>query len=111
MRLPFDIHATLEFLAGLVLILCPLALGFDPLGMIVSILLGVILTGSALGLTASRRPSPIVHRQFDSLFGVLAALAALGLALAGQPAAVILLTAVVVLQTGLSVVTRYAVLD
>jgi hypothetical protein len=113
MRLPFDIrvHAVVELVAGLILVLLPLLLAFPPLGLIVTVLLGVILTGSALGLTTDRHPSMIVHAQFDSLFTVVAALAALGLAVAGQPAAAILLSATVALQAVLGLGTRYALID
>jgi hypothetical protein len=100
-------HGAIEFLAGIVMMLAPLALLFSAPALIVSVVLGAILTGSALGLS-TQRPLPVAsHTHFDSAFAIVTALAALGLALAGQVAAVVLLSAVVLLQAALSFSTRY----
>lgn len=101
-------HGAIEFLAGIVMMLAPVALVFSPPALIVSVALGAILTGSALGLSTQRPLSVAAHTHFDSAFVIVTALAALGFALAGQVAAVVLLSAVVLLQAALSFGTRYA---
>ncbi len=101
-------HGAIEFLAGIVMMLTPVALLFSAPALIVSVVLGAILTGSALGLSTQRPQSVASHTHFDSAFLVITALAALALALAGQVAAVVLLSAIVVLQATLTFSTRYS---
>jgi hypothetical protein len=101
-------HGAIEFLAGIVMMLAPVALRFSAPALIVSAILGAVLTGSALGLSTQRPLSVASHTHFDSAFVIVTALAALGFALAGQVAAVVLLSAVVLLQAALSFGTRYA---
>ena len=103
-------HGAVEFVAGLALMFLPPALSFGAAALVVCVVLGAILTGAALRLTATRPPtSP--HITFDSAFVLVTAVAALALAVAGQLGAVLLLVAVVVLQAVLGFTTRYALAD
>ncbi len=104
-------HGAVEFMCGLAMMLAPPLLSFDVAGWIVSILLGAILTGTALGLTASRVGSVASHIGFDGAFRLATAIAALALAAAGQMRAVIFLAAVVVALAGLSFTTSYVAAD
>jgi hypothetical protein len=100
-------HGAIEFLAGLAMMLVPLALSFSPAALLVCVPLGAILTGASLGLTAQNPGSAHTHSAFDSAFGLVTAVAALALAAAGQLEAVILLAAVVLVQAMLAFATRY----
>ncbi len=104
-------HGAIEFLCGLGMLFAPALLRFDVAGWIVSIVLGAILTGTALGLTASRSVSGASHTGFDSAFLIATATAALALASAGQISAVIFLAAIVVVLAGLSFTTSYVPAD
>jgi len=114
-------HGALEFGAGVAMMLAPAALGFSVIALIISASLGAILTGMALTLNApgretgrgvmSRRAAVTAHGHFDTVFVLVTAIAALALAAAHQPRAVIFLAVIVVLQAGLNVSTRYAVGD
>jgi hypothetical protein len=107
-------HGAIEFLAGLAMMFIPAALSmipaapsFSPVALLVCALLGAILAGTSLGLTAQRPGSGRSHNAFDSVFVLVTALAALALAAAGQLGAVILLTSIVLLQAALGLTTRY----
>lgn len=106
--LSLPVHGAIEFLAGLVMMLTPVALSFSAPALIVTAVLGAVLTGSALGLTSQQARSVASHSHFDSVFVLATAAAALALAIAGQLAAVVLLSAIVALQAALSFSTRYA---
>src|SRR5665213_3111110 len=84
-------HGAIEFLAGLAMMLVPLALSFSPAALLVCVPLGAILTGASLGLTAQNPGSAHTHSAFDSAFGLVTAVAALALAAAGQLEAVLVL--------------------
>ncbi len=110
-------HGAIEFAAGLVMMFAPAVLSFAPLAFIASATLGAILAGAALTLTSDSRsatdrvPDVAAHSNFDTAFVVAVAMAAVGLAVAGQRAAVVLLAAVVVVHVSLSFTTRYATAD
>ncbi len=106
-RFTLPAHGAIEFLAGLTMIIFPLALSFGPAALLVCVALGAVLAGTSLGLTAQRQSSGRSHRGFDNAFALVTALAALALALSGQSAAVILLAGVVLVQTTLGLTTRY----
>jgi hypothetical protein len=99
----------IEILAGLAMMLLPAVLGFDTGAMVVAASLGVVLTGAAIALTAQKPISVAAFSRFDGVFLLVTALAALALAMTGQLAGAILLSAVVMLLTWLSFSTRYAV--
>ena len=106
---PFSLptHGAIEFLAGLVMMLVPAALSFAAVPLLVCVLLGAVLAGSSLSLTAQRTTSIHAHTAFDTAFPLVTALAALALAAAGQIGAVVLLATIVVVQAALGFTTRY----
>jgi hypothetical protein len=101
-------HNLVDVLAGLALMLAPTAVHLGTTAQIASVLLGVILTSAGLGLTALRPDSIVAHTRFDAGFVLVVAGAAFALALSGQLAAVLVLSAVVMLQAALGFNTRYA---
>jgi hypothetical protein len=110
-RLSLPTHGAIELLAGLAMMLAPAILAFGVAGLLISVTLGAILTGNALEL-ATRRPGTVsAHGQFDTVFVLATALAALVLALAGHSAAVIFLVVIVVLEAALGLGTRYTAFD
>jgi hypothetical protein len=100
-------HGAIELVTGMVMLLAPAFLGFSAAGLIVSIVLGASLMGMALTLTA--RDGSVVgwHRDFDMVFVVVAAVAALWLALAGQSRPALFIAVLVVIQSTLNLATRY----
>lgn len=103
-------HGAIEFLAGMAMMLAPVALRFGAGGLLVSATLGAILTGVGLSLnTPAPGHTQAWHRHFDSVFLILTALAALGMAIAGQARAAIFLAAVVGALATLTAATRYAI--
>jgi hypothetical protein len=108
-KLPLSLsaHGAIELAAGIATMAAPAVFGFAPAGIIVCFVLGALLIGMSLPLTA--RPSSVLgwHRDFDSVFLVGAAMAALALALAGEAAAGIFLAALVAVQSALHLGTRY----
>jgi hypothetical protein len=101
-------HGAIELLTGLVMMIAPAILSFGAAGLLISVTLGAILTGNAFALTSPRESSVVAHSGFDIAFVLATALAALGLAFAGQTHAVIFLAVIVVLQALLGVGTRYS---
>jgi len=98
-------HAALELALGIALLAAPLALGLEPAGLVAAVSLGVLMVGLALAGTDSLPLS--THQAFD-----LALVAALGgggiaLALAGEPAAGLLLALTGGLQLALLTLTRW----
>lgn len=106
-RFTLPTHGAIEFLAGLTMMILPMALSFAPAALLVCVALGAILAGTSLGLTAQPPISSGSHGGFDNAFALVTALAALALAAAGQLAPVILLAAVVLVETTLGLTTRY----
>jgi len=107
-NLSLETHGAVEVFAGLAMLLAPVVLGFAPAGLIVSVALGTLLVGMALTLTGTRGAIIVWHRDFDSLFVIATAVAALALALAGEWTASIFFAALVAVQSALHVGTRYA---
>jgi hypothetical protein len=100
-------HGAIELLIGMVTMLAPALFGFGPAGIVVSFAFGGLLVGLSLTLTARRSALAAWHRDFDSVYLIAAALAALGLALAGDTAAAVFFVTVVALQAAVNVATRY----
>jgi hypothetical protein len=112
-RLSLETHGAIELACGLALVIVPLALAFPAGAAAVSIALGVVLAGAAMGLTGrtasddgASAMTAARHGSFDGAFGLIAAVAALGLALVGDGRAVILIAAAVVVETVLGLATR-----
>jgi hypothetical protein len=101
-------HGVIEILAGLAMISVPAVLGFNTGVLVVAALLGAVLTGAAIALTAQKPISVAAFSRFDGVYLLVTALAALGLAVTGQLAGAVLLSGAVMLLTWLSFSTRYA---
>src|SRR5947209_19528559 len=110
-------HGAIESLAGIAIMLSPIALPVGAGGLVVLVLVGAIVTGAGLGLISSSsragvlpapRDSVRAHTGLDGLLVVASALGALALAVAGDAPAALALAALVVVQACLSFVTSYA---
>jgi hypothetical protein len=101
----------IELLAGIAMMVAPAVLSFSPAGLLVSVTLGAILTGTAVSLSARQAGSGsgwvASHSHFDTVFMLATALGALALAAAGQTSAVLFLAAIVLVQALLGFSTRY----
>lgn len=110
--LPLPVHAALRLLTGLLTILAPFALGFDPAGLVLSVVIGALVVGMALLAVGDERGRPVV--PVASLFAwdygvVLGTLgAALLLGVAGDTAAGLGLCAIALVQLGGNLLTRYS---
>jgi hypothetical protein len=100
-------HGAVELIAGMAAMVAPAVLGFGAGGIVVSALLGAVLMGMGMTLTGRLGSAVSWHGSFDSVFVVLTAIAALGLALAGDRAAAAFLVVLVAIQALLSFTTRY----
>jgi uncharacterized membrane-anchored protein len=100
-------HGTVELLAGMAALAAPAAFGFGPAGIVVSVVLGGIMMGMGLTLQGRMGAASAWHGSFDSVFVVVTALAALGLAIAGERSAAVFLAALVAVQASLNFTTRY----
>src|SRR5436305_8447194 len=110
-------HGAIESLAGIAIMLSPIALPVGAGGLVVLVLVGAIVTGAGLGLISissragvlpAPRESVRAHTGLDGLLVVASALGALALAVAGDAPAALALAALVVVQACLSFVTSYA---
>jgi hypothetical protein len=105
-RLSLPIHAVLELTLGLALLAGSFVLGLEPAGLVAAFSLGVLLVGLAFAGPDSLPLS--THQAFD--LALVAALGGggVGLGLAGDPAAGLLLATVGALQLMLLSLTRWA---
>src|SRR5437763_12782009 len=95
-RLSLPGHAAIELAVGLAMMLAPAAIGLGIAGLVVSFALGTILTGAALSVASSSRGLAVAwHNEFDRLFALATALAAVALALGGQNRAAAFLVSMV----------------
>lgn len=109
--IPLPIHGALEFATGLFLLVAPFLFGFGPPAAIVSVVVGVLVVGLALGAATAEPRSglPIAtHYAFDYglAFGLLGA--ATLLAAAGDTVAGVVLLATALAQLALNLTTRYS---
>jgi hypothetical protein len=114
-RISLSAHGAIESLAGIVIMLSPIALPVGAAGLVVLAVAGAIVTGAGLGLISTSPrvgvlPSPraSAHTGLDGVLVVASALGALALAVAGEAPAALALAALVVVQACLSFVTSYA---
>lgn len=101
-------HGALEMSAGLLTMAAPFLLGFGPAGAVVSVVVGVLMVGLALGAVDSSAPMPVsAHHDFDQglALGVLGSAGVVGFA--GDSGAALFLAAVAVAQLALALTTRY----
>jgi hypothetical protein len=106
--LTLSTHGVIELLLGLVTLVSPALLKFGTGGMIAAVLLGSLLVGMGVTVGGDRRAAPGWHHLLDLTSVMAGALAALGLALAGQAPAAFFFAALTVVRSGLNVTTRYA---
>jgi hypothetical protein len=113
-RISLSAHGAIESLAGIVIMLSPIALRVGAAGLVVLAVAGAIVTGAGLGLISTSPrvgvlPSPRAsdHTGLDGVLVVASALGALALAIAGEAPAALALAALVVVQACLSFVTSY----
>ena len=100
------IHAALELALGFALLAGSFALRLEPAGFVAAFSLGVLLVGLAL---AGPDSLPIsAHQAFDLALVAALAGAGLGLGLAGDPAAALLLALTGALHLALLTLTRWA---
>ena len=114
-RISLSAHGAIESLAGIVIMLSPIALPVGAAGLVVLAVAGAIVTGAGLGLISTSPrvgvlPSPraSTHNGLDGVLVVASALGALALAIAGEAPAALALAVLVVVQACLSFVTSYA---
>ena len=99
-------HAAFELLVGLALLAVPFVLGFGPAGAALSIGLGVILVGLAIGVGESLPVS--AHLAFDQALVIGLAVGAVALAMTGDRPAALAFAAGAALQLALTAMTRYS---
>jgi hypothetical protein len=114
-RISLSAHGAIESLAGIVIMLSPIALPVGAAGLVVLAVAGAIVTGAGLGLISTSPRVGVLpsarasaHTGLDGVLVVASALGALALALAGEAPAALALAALVVVQACLSFVTSYA---
>jgi hypothetical protein len=106
-NLSLPVHGAIELAIGLAAMAAPAIFGFGPAGFVISFSLGAILVGISLNLTTERGLILVWHRNFDSLFVLGAAAAALVLAIAGDGPAGFFIATMVAAQAALHLGTRY----
>jgi hypothetical protein len=115
---PIHVHAALETLLAPAMIAAPFALGFEPGAMIASVVLGVLLMGTALATAAllgreavrDRGMRVSAHASVDVGLTFAAAACAVGFGFAGEPVAGLYFLVVAILHGALTTTTRYATL-
>jgi hypothetical protein len=111
--IPYPVHGALEMLTGLVTMAAPFVLGFEPAAAIVSIVVGAVLVGLALGASASEPGRGTIalstHHAADYgiAFGLVGAAAVVGIA--GDELAAATLTIIAGALLALNLTTRYSV--
>ena len=111
------VHAVLETLLAPAMIVAPFALGFDPGAMIASVILGVLLmgtalaTGVALGGAAQNGGLRVsAHASLDLAFAAAAAICSIAFGFTVDPVGGLFFGAVAILQSFLATTTRYSTL-
>jgi hypothetical protein len=100
-------HGVLELVLGMATLFSPALLGFGSGGIVLAILLGSLLIGMAVTISADRGAWLGWHHLFDVVFVIAAAVAALGLAVAGEASAAVCFAVLAVTQSGLNLASRY----
>jgi hypothetical protein len=106
-RFTLPTHGAVELVLGLATLTAPFLLSFGNVGIVVGVLCGSVLVGMAVSAGAGVRGSLGWHHLFDLVFVLATAVAALGLALAGEAPAGLFFAGLTVLHSGLNVATRY----
>jgi hypothetical protein len=100
-------HGMLELMAGMATLAAPTIFAFGAAGIVTCVLLGSLLVGMGLTLQGRLGSAVAWHGSFDSVFVLLAAVAALVLAIAGDKGPAVFFAALVGVQAALSFTTRY----
>lgn len=100
------LHGALELPLGILALVAPFALGFGLAGAVVSILIGVCVVG--LALDAAQPAQVSAHQAFDYGIAFAAVLVAVPLALTGDAAAALFLSAAGIALGALDAATRYS---
>jgi hypothetical protein len=113
--IPLHVHAVVETILAPVLIVAPFAFGFSAPALIASVVLGVLLMGTALstgaglaGQDGGLRVS--AHASFDLGLAAAAAICSFALGFTVDPVAGLFFGAVAILQSFLATSTRYSTL-
>lgn len=113
--IPIHVHAVLETILAPVLMVAPFAFAFSPGALIASVVLGVLVMGTALstsaalaGLQGGLRVS--AHASLDLGFALAALACSIGFGFFQDPATGLFFGAVAILQAVLATTTRYVTL-
>jgi hypothetical protein len=113
--IPIHVHAVLETILAPVLIVAPFAFGFSASALIASVVLGVLLMGTALSTGAALAGQEnglrvSAHASLDLGLAFAAVVSSIAFGIAGDPAAGLFFGAVAILQGLLATTTRYTTL-
>jgi hypothetical protein len=109
------VHAVLETILAPVLIVAPFAFGFGAAALVASVVMGVLLMGTALstgaGLAGQDGGSLVsAHASLDLGFAAAAAICSFAFGFTVDPVAGLFFGAVAILQSFLATTTRYSTL-
>ena len=113
--IPIHVHAVLETILAPVLIVAPFAFGFSPGALIASVVLGVLVMGTALSTGAALAGQQgglrvSAHASLDMGLALAALACSIGFGVMQDPAAGLFFGAVAILQAVLTTTTRYTTL-
>jgi hypothetical protein len=96
-----------ELILGVATLTAPVLFRFAAAGIVAAVVLGSLLIGMGVTISDDVRASLGWHRLCDVLVVLATAVAAFGLAVAGQPAAALFFAGLALFESGLNVATRY----
>lgn len=101
------VHAAFELVAGLALMLVPIALGASATGSIAGLIAGAIVVGISLAKAVESVPVGVQHEtDWGLVFGLLGG--ALVLGITGEEIATLVFAGAAAVQFALNIVTRYS---
>ena len=110
--IPLQAHGALELLVGLLTMVAPFALGFEPAGTVLAVCVGAALVGLALGSTTDERGVPALpvatHHAADYGIAIGLGASAVLFAVTGDDVAGVTLAAIAAAQLALNLSTRYS---
>jgi hypothetical protein len=113
--IPIHVHAVLETILAPVLIVAPFAFGFSASALVASVVLGVLVMGTALSTGAALAGQEgglrvSAHASLDLGFAIAAVVCSFAFGLMEDPAAGLFFGLVAILQGLLATTTRYTTL-
>lgn len=113
--IPIHVHAVLETILAPVLIVAPFVFGFSASALVASVVLGVLVMGTALSTSAALAGQDggsrvSAHASLDIGFATAAAVCSFAFGFSGDPVAGLFFGAVAILMSFLATTTRYATL-